>query len=44
MILILAIYEYIFFKSIVLLYKNISQNELIKIIVDEFNSCLITQI
>lgn len=41
MIFILAIYEYVFFTSIILLYKNISQNELIKLIVNQFNSCLI---
>lgn len=41
MILILAIYEYFFFKSIILLYQNISQNELVNLIVNEFNTCLI---
>lgn len=41
MILILAIYEYMFFKSIILLYENISQNELIKLMVNQFNTCLI---
>lgn len=41
MIFILAIYEYMFFTSIILLYKNISQNELIKLIVQQFNMCLV---
>jgi len=41
MIIILAIYEYMFFKSIILLYENISQNELIKLMVNQFNTCLI---
>lgn len=41
MILILGIYEYLFFKSIILLYQNISQSELIKIIVGQFNTCLV---
>ena len=41
MILILGIYEYIFFKSIILLYQNISKNELIKLIVGQFDTCLI---
>lgn len=41
MIIILAIYEYMFFKTIILLYDNISQNELIKLIVGQFNSCLV---
>jgi hypothetical protein len=41
MIVILGIYEYLFFKSIILLYKNISQDELIKLIMEEFTNCLI---
>lgn len=41
MIIILAIYEYMFFKSIILLYENISKNELIKLMVGQFNTCLI---
>jgi hypothetical protein len=41
MILILAIYEYAFFKSIILLYQNISEGELIKIIINQFHFCLI---
>jgi len=41
MIIILGIYEYMFFKSIILLYENISQNELIKLMVSQFNTCLI---
>lgn len=41
MILILGIYEYMFFKTIILLYQNISQDELIKLIVEEFNNCLV---
>jgi hypothetical protein len=40
MISILAIYEYIFFKSIILFYQNISKQELIKSIVQQFTSCL----
>jgi hypothetical protein len=41
MIVILGIYEYLFFKSIILLYKNISQDELMKLIMEEFTNCLI---
>ncbi len=41
MIIILGIYEYIFFQSIILLYENISQNELIKLIVGQFYTCLV---
>lgn len=39
MILILALYEYMFFKSIILIYQNISQPELISNIVSKFNMC-----
>lgn len=42
MILILAIYEYMFFKSIIFLYQNISQNELLNLIVKEFDTCLVS--
>ena len=42
MILILAIYEYMFFKSIIFLYQNISQNELVNLIVKEFDTCLVS--
>jgi hypothetical protein len=41
MISILALYEYMFFKSIILLYDNISKNELIKLMAGQFNTCLI---
>ena len=40
MISILAIYEYIFFRTIILLYKNISMDELENNIVNNFYSCL----
>jgi hypothetical protein len=39
MISILAIYEYLFFKSIILLYQNISQNELLQLIITNFDTC-----
>ena len=42
MILILAIYEYMFFKTIIFLYENISQDELVSLIVKEFDTCLIS--
>lgn len=41
MIIILGIYEYMFFKIIILPYQNISHNELLKIIINHFDSCLI---
>ena len=41
MISILAVYEYMFFKSIILFYQNISRDELIKSIIGEFDTCLV---
>jgi hypothetical protein len=41
MILILAIYEYLFFKNIISNYNNISKNELSRNIFDQFNQCFI---
>jgi hypothetical protein len=41
MILILGLYEYMFFKSIILIYQNISQQELVANIVGEFTMCFI---
>jgi hypothetical protein len=41
MIIILAIYEYMFFKIIILPYQNISHDELLHLIINYFNNCLI---
>ena len=41
MIIILAIYEYLFFKNIISNYDNISKNELSRNIYDQFSQCFI---
>jgi hypothetical protein len=40
MIIILGLYEYLFFKTVILQYRSISSDELKLNIVNEFNSCL----
>jgi len=42
MIIILGLYEYLFFKTIILKYLPISNNELIKYLFNKFNICFIT--
>jgi hypothetical protein len=41
MIIILGLYEYLFFKTIILKYLPISNNELIKYLFDKFNTCFV---
>jgi hypothetical protein len=41
MIIILGIYEYIYFSSIILKYNTISTPELTQNIVNEFDNCLL---
>ncbi len=41
MIIILGLYEFLFFKTIIIKYENTSDNELNKYIINQFDNCLI---
>jgi len=44
MILLLGLYEFLFFRTVILQYQSISTQELTKTIINQFSNCLLTNI